>query len=32
MVFIFKNDALRDYQVHYGANVFGFITQVNEKS
>jgi penicillin-binding protein 2 len=27
--FIFKN-VRRDYQVNYGANVFGFITQVND--
>lgn len=29
--FYIQKRALRDYQVAYGANVFGFITQVNEK-
>jgi len=29
--FYFQKRSLRDYQVSYGANVFGFITQVNEK-
>ncbi len=29
--FYFQKRSLRDYQVNYGANVFGFITQVNEK-
>jgi penicillin-binding protein 2 len=28
--FYTQKRALRDYQVNYGANVFGFITQVNE--
>jgi hypothetical protein len=27
---IFKKRSLRDYEVTFGANVFGFITQVNE--
>ena len=29
--FYFQKRSLRDYEVNYGANVFGFITQVNEK-
>ncbi|WP_338407976.1 penicillin-binding protein 2 [uncultured Flavobacterium sp.] len=29
--FYFQKRSLRDYQANYGANVFGFITQVNEK-
>ncbi|NBU81015.1 MAG: penicillin-binding protein 2 [Flavobacteriaceae bacterium] len=29
--FYIQKRALRDYQVAYGANVFGFITQVNDK-
>jgi penicillin-binding protein 2 len=29
--FYFQKRSLRDYQVKFGANVFGFITQVNEK-
>jgi penicillin-binding protein 2 len=29
--FYIQKRALRDYQVPYGANVFGFITQVNDK-
>lgn len=29
--FYFQKRSLRDYQVDFGANVFGFITQVNEK-
>lgn len=29
--FYFQKRSLRDYQVNFGANVFGFITQVNEK-
>jgi penicillin-binding protein 2 len=29
--FYIQKRALRDYQVDFGANVFGFITQVNEK-
>ncbi len=29
--FYIQKRALRDYQVAFGANVFGFITQVNEK-
>ena len=29
--FYFQKRSLRDYQVTFGANVFGFITQVNEK-
>ncbi len=29
--FYFQKRALRDYQVDCGANIFGFITQVNEK-
>jgi penicillin-binding protein 2 len=29
--FYFQKRALRDYNVDYGANIFGFITQVNEK-
>jgi len=29
--FYIQKRALRDYQVDYGANVFGFITQVNDK-
>lgn len=29
--FYIQKRALRDYQVAYGANVFGFITQVNER-
>lgn len=29
--FYIQKRSLRDYQVAYGANVFGFITQVNEK-
>jgi penicillin-binding protein 2 len=28
--FYIQKRSLRDYQVNYGANVFGFITQVNE--
>ena len=28
--FYIRKRSLRDYQVHFGANVFGFITQVNE--
>lgn len=28
--FIFQKRSLRDYEVNYGANIFGFITQVNE--
>ena len=28
--FYIQKRSLRDYQVHFGANVFGFITQVNE--
>ena len=28
--FYTQKRALRDYQVHYGANIFGFIAQVNE--
>lgn len=30
--FYIQKRALRDYQVDYGANVFGFITQVGEKT
>lgn len=30
--FYFQKRSLRDYQVNYGANVFGFITQANEKT
>ena len=29
--FYFQKRSLRDYQVNFGANVFGFITQVNDK-
>ncbi len=29
--FYFQKRSLRDYQVAFGANVFGFITQVNDK-
>ncbi len=29
--FYIQKRSLRDYQVNYGANVFGFITQVNQK-
>jgi penicillin-binding protein 2 len=29
--FYIQKRSLRDYQVHFGANIFGFITQVNEK-
>lgn len=29
--FYFQKRSLRDYQVNFGANVFGFITQANEK-
>jgi penicillin-binding protein 2 len=29
--FYFQKRSLRDYEVNYGANIFGFITQVNEK-
>lgn len=29
--FYFQKRALRDYEVDYGANIFGFITQVNDK-
>jgi penicillin-binding protein 2 len=29
--FYFQKRSLRDYQVHFGANIFGFITQVNNK-
>lgn len=29
--FYIQKRSLRDYQVEYGANVFGFITQVNDK-
>lgn len=29
--FYFQKRSLRDYQVNYGANIFGFITQANEK-
>ena len=29
--FYFQKRSLRDYQVSYGANIFGFITQANEK-
>ncbi|TRX37080.1 penicillin-binding protein 2 [Flavobacterium restrictum] len=29
--FYFQKRSLRDYEVNYGANVFGFITQVSEK-
>lgn len=29
--FYFQKRSLRDYEVNFGANVFGFITQVNEK-
>jgi penicillin-binding protein 2 len=29
--FYFQKRALRDYEVNYGANIFGFITQVNDK-
>ena len=28
--FYFQKRSLRDYEVNYGANIFGFITQVNE--
>ena len=28
--FYFQKRSLRDYEVDYGANIFGFITQVNE--
>lgn len=30
--FYFQKRSLRDYEVDFGANVFGFITQVNEKT
>jgi penicillin-binding protein 2 len=29
--FYFQKRSLRDYQVNFGANIFGFITQVNDK-
>lgn len=29
--FYFQKRSLRDYEVNYGANIFGFITQVNDK-
>ncbi|TRX35301.1 penicillin-binding protein 2 [Flavobacterium sp. ZT3R18] len=29
--FYFQKRSLRDYEVNYGANIFGFITQANEK-
>jgi penicillin-binding protein 2 len=29
--FYFQKRSLRDYEVDYGANIFGFITQANEK-
>jgi len=29
--FYFQKRSLRDYEVDYGANIFGFITQVNDK-
>ncbi|HEU4789560.1 MAG TPA: penicillin-binding protein 2 [Flavobacterium sp.] len=29
--FYFQKRALRDYEVNFGANIFGFITQVNDK-
>lgn len=29
--FYFQKRSLRDYEFNYGANIFGFITQVNEK-
>ena len=29
--FYFQKRSLRDYEVDYGANIFGFITQVNER-
>ena len=29
--FYFQKRSLRDYQVNFGANIFGFITQANEK-
>jgi penicillin-binding protein 2 len=29
--FYFQKRSLRDYQIHFGANIFGFITQVNER-
>lgn len=29
--FYFQKRSLRDYQVDFGANIFGFITQVNER-
>lgn len=29
--FYFQKRALRDYEVNFGANIFGFITQVNEE-
>lgn len=29
--FYFQKRSLRDYEVNYGANIFGFITQVNER-
>jgi penicillin-binding protein 2 len=29
--FYFQKRALRDYEVDFGANIFGFITQVNDK-
>lgn len=29
--FYIQKRSLRDYQVHFGANIFGFITQANEK-
>jgi penicillin-binding protein 2 len=29
--FYFQKRSLRDYEVDFGANVFGFITQVNER-
>lgn len=30
--FYIQKRSLRDYQVHFGANIFGFITQANEKT
>ncbi|KDN54786.1 penicillin-binding protein 2 [Flavobacterium seoulense] len=30
--FYFQKRSLRDYEVDFGANIFGFITQVNEKT
>jgi len=29
--FYFQKRSLRDYEVNYGANIFGFITQVNDR-